>query len=185
MRRFPQIEFSVSVTTRPPRPYEVHGKHYFFISKEEFQDLIRRGELVEWEEVFAHDGHLYGTLRSYVEQALQEGRILLLDIDIKGGLNVKRTYPEDTIAIFIRPPSREELERRLRKRGTDSEEQIKLRLARMPEELRLGEQFDFQVVNDKLGQALEEVFEIVEKHVFMNNQKETMDVSQHHSLPET
>jgi len=185
MRRYPEIEFSVSVTTRPPRPYEVHGKHYFFISREEFEDLIRRNELVEWEEVFARNGHLYGTLRSYVDQALHEGRVLLLDIDIKGGLNVKRTYPEDTVAIFIRPPSREELERRLRRRGTDSEEQIALRLARMPEELRLGEQFDFQVVNDKLEKALEEVFEIIEKHVFKAKQEEAIDVSQHYSLPET
>ena len=164
MQAHPEIEFSVSVTTRPPRDYEVDGKHYFFISREAFLEKIKQNELVEWEEVYNKNGHLYGTLRSFVDDALAQGRILLIDIDIKGGLNVKSQYPDDTISIFIRPPSKEALLERLKKRGSDSPEQIQIRLERMPEEVEVGKQFDYQIINDDLETASKKMIEIVERN---------------------
>lgn len=163
MEKYPQIKFSVSVTTRPPRDYEIDGVHYFFIDKPTFIKKIQKNELVEWQEVYNKNGHLYGTLRSFVEDALTRGKILLIDIDIKGGLNVKAQYPEDTVSIFIRPPSKEALLERLKRRGTDSPEQIQIRLERMPEEVALGEHFDEQIINDDLDEATRQMIAIVEK----------------------
>ncbi len=165
MAAYPGIKFSVSVTTRPPREYEIDGVHYFFISREQFLEKIKRNELVEWEEVYDKNGHLYGTLRSFVNEALGKGDILLIDIDIKGGLNVKSQYPDDTISIFIRPPSKEVLLERLKRRGADSPEQIQIRLERMPEEIELGEQFDFQIINDELEHAAHQLIEIIELNI--------------------
>ena len=164
METHPEIKFSISVTTRPPRDYEVDGVHYFFIDKTSFIEKIQKNELVEWEEVYNKNGHLYGTLRSFVDEALSNGKILLIDIDIKGGLNVKAQYPADTVSIFIRPPSREALLERLRQRGTDSPEQIQIRLERMPEEIELGEHFDYQIINDDLDEATRKMIEIVERN---------------------
>ncbi|MCF7800405.1 MAG: guanylate kinase [Candidatus Marinimicrobia bacterium] len=163
MEKYPQIQFSVSVTTRPPRDYEVDGIHYFFIDQPSFIKKIQKNELVEWQEVYNKNGHLYGTLRSFVEDALSSGKILLIDIDIKGGLNVKAQYPEDTVSIFIRPPSKDALLERLKRRGTDSPEQIQIRLERMPEEVALGEHFDEQIINDDLEEATRQMITIVEK----------------------
>jgi len=166
MKRFPEIEFSVSVTTRPRRAYEVEGEHYFFISKEDFLQRIERGELVEWQEVYSKNGHLYGTLKSYIDNALQQGKLLLLDIDIKGGINVHKAYPDNSISIFIEPPSLEALEKRLVNRKTDSPEQIKIRLDRMPEEMELGKQFDYSIVNGDLNKAVDAFSEILEKEIY-------------------
>jgi len=166
MQRFPDIKFSVSVTTRPRRPYEVEGQHYFFISKQDFLERIERDELVEWQEVYAKNGHLYGTLRSYIDTALEEGKVLLLDIDIKGGINVKKAYPENSVSIFIEPPSLEALEQRLVKRNTDSPEQIRIRLDRMPEEMELGKQFDYSIVNADLETAIDDFTAILEKEIY-------------------
>ncbi len=167
MEQFPDIRFSVSVTTRPRRDYEVEGQHYFFISKAEFHRRIEEDELVEWQEVYSKNGHLYGTLRSYVDLALKNGEIILLDIDIKGGINVKRAYPENSISIFIKPPSLDVLEERLIKRGTDNPEQIKIRLGRMPEEMELGQQFDYQIVNSDLEEAVKQFTQILEKDIYI------------------
>lgn len=166
MERHPDIEFSVSVTTRPKRSYEEHGVHYFFITKEAFQQKIANDELVEWQEVYSQNGHLYGTLRSYIDKALEAGKHLLLDIDIKGGLNVKWAYPSDSVAIFLQPPSLEELERRLVKRGSDSADQMRIRLDRMPEEMELGKQFDFQVVNEHVEEAVDAIDKILDRTVY-------------------
>ncbi|MEA3286850.1 MAG: guanylate kinase [Candidatus Marinimicrobia bacterium] len=166
LEHFPDIQFSVSVTTRPRRDYEIEGKHYFFISKAEFRQRIEQGELVEWQEVYSKNGHLYGTLRSYIEAVMVEGRHLLLDLDIKGGLNVQKAYPGNSLSIFIKPPSVEVLAQRLVKRGTDSPEQIKIRLDRMPEEMELGKQFDHQIVNSELDKAVDVFINIINQDVY-------------------
>ncbi|NQV41926.1 MAG: guanylate kinase [Candidatus Marinimicrobia bacterium] len=166
MDKFPEIQFSVSVTTRPRRDYEVEGKHYFFISKAEFLKCIQRDELVEWQEVYSKNGHFYGTLRTYVDAALEQGKQLLIDIDIKGGINLKKAYPEQSISIFIEPPSVEALEQRLINRNTDSPEQIRIRLDRMPEEMLLGKQFDYTIVNSELNEAVNAFTEILENEIY-------------------
>ena len=163
MEKFPEIQFSVSVTTRPRRAYEIEGKHYFFISKAEFLKRIEQNELVEWQEVYSKNGHLYGTLRSYIDEALAKGKQLLLDIDIKGGINVKKAYPDNSVSIFIEPPSLEIMRERLIHRNTDSADQIRIRLERMPEEMRLGKQFDYTIVNADLDEAVEAFTEILNK----------------------
>jgi len=167
LEKFPDIHFSVSVTTRPRRDYEIEGQHYFFISKENFQRRIERDELVEWQEVYSKNGHLYGTLRSYIDLALKNGKHLLLDIDIKGGINVKKAYPENSVSIFIEPPSLDAIEQRLIKRGTDNPEQIRIRLERMPEEMELGQQFDYQIVNSDLDEAVKSFTGILEKDIYI------------------
>ena len=166
LKKFPDMHFSVSVTTRPKRDYEIEGQHYFFISKSDFKARIAAGELVEWQEVYSKNGHLYGTLKSYIDQALEGDQVLLLDLDIKGGINVKKAYPEDSISIFIEPPSPDALETRLIKRGTDSPEQIRIRLERMPEEMELGKQFDHQIVNSNLDEAVDAFTHILEQEVY-------------------
>ena len=166
MEQFPDIHFSVSVTTRPRRNYEIEGKHYFFISKPEFHKRIEQEELVEWQEVYSKNGHLYGTLKSYINTALENGEYLLLDIDIKGGINVKKAYPENSVSIFIEPPSLAAIEERLIKRDTDSPEQIRIRLERMPEEMELGKQFDYQIVNSDLEDAINAFVKILEQDVY-------------------
>lgn len=153
--------FSVSATTRPPRPTERDGVDYHFVSRAEFEKYIRQGKLAEYEEVF---GNYYGTLRCAVEKVLAERRTLLLDIDVKGALTIKRLYPEQTIAIFLLPPSQRELLRRLKGRGTDDAQSIARRKARIPAELRLGEQFDYQIVNDELDQTVTQILQIVEEY---------------------
>ncbi len=166
MEKFPEIQFSVSVTTRPRRDYEIEGEHYFFISKEEFLKRLERNELAEWQEVYSKNGHYYGTLRSFVDTALEQGKLLLIDIDIKGGINLKKEYPQNSISIFIEPPSVEALERRLINRNTDSPEQIRIRLDRMPEEMELGKQFDYTIVNGELNEAVNDFTEILEKEIY-------------------
>ncbi len=158
LARFPQLRFSVSATTRPQRPGEVHGKDYFFLSRQEFEAAIRAGDLVEYEEIF---GHLYGTLRSQVEEALRRGEFLLFDVDVKGALSLRRAYPEETFLIFIAPPSMEELERRLRQRGTETEEQIRQRLQRAAIELGYQEAFDVVIRNERLEETLRQAELIV------------------------
>lgn len=158
LQRFPQLRFSVSATTRPKRPGEVDGRDYFFWSREQFEQAIARGELVEYEEIF---GHLYGTLRSQVGQALSAGEFLLFDIDVKGALALRRAYPEQTFLIYVAPPSIEELERRLRQRGTESEEQIRRRLERAAMELQFQDHFDVVIRNEQLEQTLARAEQIV------------------------
>lgn len=158
MSRNPTLGFSVSATTRPRRAGEVDGRDYHFLSEEEFRRRVGAGDFVEWEEIF---GNLYGTLRSEVDGALTGGRHLLFDVDVKGGLSIKRAYPE-SLLIFIRPPSQAVLESRLRGRRTEDEATIARRLARASMELAMGEAFDRQVVNDDLARAVGEVQDIVD-----------------------
>jgi len=160
MAKYPTIEFSISATTRAMRQGESEGVDYFFLKREEFETRIQRGMLVEWEEIY---GNLYGTLKSEVDRALSQGRVMLFDIDVKGGLSIKRHYPE-ALLIFIRPPSFEILKDRLTKRNTEDPAALERRLARVPMELELGMQFDHQVVNDELNKATTEVEALIRNH---------------------
>lgn len=162
MRLNPSLGFSVSATTRQKRAGETDGKDYFFLSEEEFKRRINAGEFVEWEEVYP--GKLYGTLKSEVERLLAAGQDLLFDVDVKGGLSIHKQYPEACL-IFIRPPSFEKLEERLAGRKTESDETISRRLERAPLELELGKQYEYQVVNDVLQTAIDDVQKIVTEHL--------------------
>ena len=157
MKRIPSLVFSVSATTRSKRAGEIEGRDYYFLTKEEFQRRVRAGGFVEFEEVF---GNYYGTLKQEVEKALQTGRHVVFDIDVKGGLSIKRQYPE-ALLIFIRPPSLSVLRERLVKRGTEDDETLLKRLDRVPMELEKGKEFDYQVVNDVLERAVDEAQKIV------------------------
>ena len=157
LKEFENMEFSVSYTTRPPRKGEVNGKDYFFVSKEEFERMVEEGDFLEWANVY---GNLYGTSKSQVLRALNEGKDILLDIDVQGALQVKKNLPE-AVLIFIMPPSFDELERRLRHRGTDSEEVIKRRLETAKEEIKKAVYYDYIVVNDVLEVAFDKLKSIV------------------------
>lgn len=154
----PMLRFSVSATTRPPRPGEQHGVDYYFLSPEEFRQLIERGELIEYEEVYP--GRFYGTLRREIAKASREHPVLL-DIDVKGALRVKELFGEEAFAIFVRPPSLEALAERLRNRGTEDETTLRQRLARARMELQLADRFDAIVVNDDLERATAETLQLV------------------------
>ncbi len=156
--RHPEFRFSVSATTRPRRQAEVDGRDYFFLTRGEFQRRVDAGEFAEWEEVF---GNRYGTLKSQIDRALAAGTPLVFDVDVKGGLSIKRLYPADTVTIFIEPPSFEVLRSRLALRGTETPEQLDLRLARAQMELREGSGFEHHVVNDLLEKAVNDVEKII------------------------
>lgn len=160
---YPELNlgFSISATSRAPRGAEQHGVEYYFISHEEFKQRADAGEFVEWEEVYP--GTCYGTLKSEVDRVTDAGQNLIMDIDVKGGINVKKCYGDQAITIFILPPGKEELERRLRGRGTDAEDVIKRRLDKADYELSFAPQFDIRVVNDDLERAVEEVKNIIKK----------------------
>jgi len=154
-----KLGFSVSATSRKPRGNERDGVEYYFISPEEFRRRVDAGEFVEWEEVYA--GTCYGTLKSEVERVTDDGLNLIMDIDVKGGINVKKAFGDRAVTIFILPPSKEELERRLRSRGTDADEVIEKRLAKADFELSHAPAFDHRVVNDDLDDAVKKVRDII------------------------
>lgn len=156
-----QLGFSVSATSRPPRGAEIHGKEYYFLSPEEFDSRIAAGDFVEWEEVYS--GTKYGTLRQEVERVVGQGRNLIMDIDVKGALNVKREFGAEAISVFILPPSIEVLEERLRSRATDTEESICKRLDKAEYEMSFAPSFDECVVNDNLDHAVAEVEKIIRR----------------------
>ncbi len=144
-----KLVFSISYTTRPPRGKEVHGKDYFFVSRQEFQQHVAREEFLEWAEVF---GHYYGTHRRFLEQAVAEGKDLVLDIDVQGARQLKSKYP-DAVSVFILAPSRDILEQRLRARSEDSDEVIERRLRKAAEEIRNCHDYDYILVNRDVEQA--------------------------------
>lgn len=150
-----RLGFSISATSRKPRGTEVDGKDYFFLSDEEFQQKIDNGEFVEWEEVYA--GTRYGTLESEVERVICSGHNLIMDVDVKGAMNIKRRFGNEALSIFVMPPDISTLEERLRSRGTDSIETIKKRLAKAEYELGFSKSFDEIVINDDLIKAVNEV----------------------------
>lgn len=162
LAKYPSLLFSVSATTRPIRSGETEGRDYFFLPREEFEQRITAGQLVEWEEIY---GSLYGTLKSEVDKALSAGKTMLFDIDVKGAISIKRHYPSDAVLIFVKPPTFEVLRSRLLNRKTEDEATIKRRLDRVPMELETGNQFDYQVVNNDLQTAVQEVEQIVAKQL--------------------
>lgn len=157
------LSFSVSATTRAPREGERDGVDYYFISEEEFRRHIDNNDLAEYEEVYA--GRFYGTLKSEITRIVDAGRNAILDVDVKGGINVKRLYGERALAVFIAPPSLEALRERLTKRGTDSAEEIERRLAKASEEMHHARYFDYMVINDDLDTAVADVRSLIAAHV--------------------
>ena len=146
------LEFSISATSRPKRENEINEKDYYFLSVDEFKQRIKNDEFVEWEEVY--ENRFYGTLKSEVERIWKEGKHVIFDVDVVGGINIKKKYPDKALSIFIMPPSIEELEKRLKLRSTDSKEDIETRINKASEELTYAKDFDIVIVNDKLDKAI-------------------------------
>ena len=163
LKRFPSLAFSVSATTRPQRPHETDGKDYYFLTPEEFRKKIEEGAFVEWEEVYKNT--FYGTLRSEVERLLGQGKHVVFDVDVKGALNIKKQFGDRALAVFIMPPSVEELEKRLRHRSTDPEESIRERVAKAKIEMSYADKFDVILVNDILEETLQKAEEIVKNFI--------------------
>ena len=159
----PELEFSISATSRQPRGTERNGVDYFFLSQEEFRERVAAGEFVEWEEVY--NGTCYGTLRSEMERIWQKGNTIIFDVDVMGGINLKRIFSDDACSIFIMPPSVEELRHRLVGRATDSEDVIEKRIAKAEFELSKSEFFDHVVINDDLAEAVAETRHIIESFI--------------------
>ncbi len=158
LERHPEYEFSISCTTRSKRKTEVDGEDYHFLSREEFEERIHQGDLAEYEEVH---GHLYGTLKSTVENAIRQGKILLVDIDVKGALTLKRKYAERCLTIFLQPPDLEVLKQRLRQRNTETAGEFETRLRRIAMEREHGKQFDVEIINDRLEETISEVRTVI------------------------
>ena len=161
MSKYNFLGFSVSATSRAPRGDEKHGKEYFFYSAGEFRKMIEKDLLVEYEEVYA--GFYYGTLKSEVQRIFDEGKIAVFDIDVKGGITLKKLYGKSALSLFIMPPSIEALRERLVSRGTETEESVKRRVAKAREEMSYSASFDKIVINDNLERCLEEAESIVEQ----------------------
>lgn len=153
----PSMRLSVSATTRSPRRGEVDGVDYFFLDKEVFQKMIQDRELLEYAEVY---GNYYGTPRHFIEDSLEEGRDIIFEIDIQGALQVKKIYPE-AVLVFIAPPSKYELEKRLISRGTDNREIIEKRLQCVDGEMNLANRYDFMVINDEVSKAVDKIRSII------------------------
>lgn len=155
------LEFSISATSRAPRHNEIHGKDYYFLSGKEFKNKIDNNDFLEWEEVYK--GTCYGTLKSEVERLREQGKSVIFDVDVVGGLNIKKYYGDEALAIFIQPPSVDELRKRLEGRSTETKEKIDMRIAKAEQELAYASQFDICIINDKLEDAFAETKKVVTK----------------------
>jgi guanylate kinase len=157
------LAFSVSATSRKPRGHEVNGREYYFIPAAEFKKKIKAGEFVEWQEVY--ENHYYGTLKKELDRITKEGMIPLFDVDVKGGINLKNIFGDNALAIFIMPPSVEELKARLIKRGTDAPDEITMRVEKAFSEILLADSFDRVIVNDDLDRAGIEIRSVVRNFI--------------------
>jgi guanylate kinase len=157
------LAFSISATSRPPRGEEVDGKDYYFLSQKEFEQNIRDGAFLEWEEVYP--GQHYGTLLEEVNRLLEEGKNVVFDIDVIGGLNIKKQFNDEALALFVQPPSIEVLAQRLEQRGTDSSEKIHMRLEKARLELSQAPNFDHAVINESIDQAIEQAHKLILNHI--------------------
>jgi len=157
------LAFSVSATSRPRRGKEKHGKHYYFITVSEFKKHIKNDDFIEWEEVYRDS--FYGTLKNEVERLWSEGKNVIFDIDVVGGLRIKKKFPEQTLAVFVKPPSVDELKIRLKKRSTESDDKINMRVAKASVELATAPQFDKVIKNYDLDTALKEAHQLVAEYV--------------------
>ena len=153
------LEFSISCATREPRGEEVNGKDYYFISLEDFKKHIKAEDFIEWEEVYRDN--FYGTLKSEVERIWDKGKNVIFDIDVSGGLRIKSKFPQETLAVFVKPPSVDELKRRLKQRSTESDDKINMRIAKAHVELATAPQFDEIIKNYDLDVAKEEAYQLV------------------------
>lgn len=162
MKEHPELHlnFSISCTSRAPRGTEQNGVEYFFLTPEEFKEKIQHNEFLEYEEVY--ENRFYGTLKQQVENQREAGQNVVFDVDVKGGVNIKKYYGDDAMSLFIQPPSVEELRRRLEHRGTDAPEAIEERLAKAAYEMTFAPQFDHVVVNDDLETAKQETLKLVQ-----------------------
>lgn len=161
----PELTFSISATSRPKRAHEVEGKDYYFLTNEQFKEKIINQEFVEWEEVY--DGLFYGTLKSVVERTLDSGQHLIFDVDVIGGLNIKKQFGDQALSIFISPPDLLILEQRLRSRSTDTEESIRQRIQKAAQEMEYAASFDVVLINDQLDPAKAEILAIINR--FLNH----------------
>ena len=157
------LEFSISATSRERRGDEIDGKDYYYMSAKEFKNKIKNEEFLEWEEVYRDN--FYGTLKTEVERIWAEGKHVIFDIDVSGGLRIKRKFPEQTLAVFVKPPSIDELKIRLKKRKTESEDKINMRVAKASAELATAPLFDVVIKNHELDQALKEAYTLVDNFV--------------------
>lgn len=157
------LAFSISASSRAPRSNEIHGKDYYFLSPEEFKKAISKDEFLEWEEVYP--GQYYGTLKTEVERLRNEGKNVVFDIDVKGGMSIKKYFSDDVLAIFVQPPSVKVLAQRLMDRGTESDEKIKLRLDKAHLELAFAPSFDHILINDNLNEAIANAQELILNHI--------------------
>lgn len=157
------LEFSISATSREPRENEVDGKDYYFMDLKEFKSHIKNEDFLEWEEVYRDN--FYGTLNSEVQRIWAMGKHVVFDIDVVGGLDIKRIYPKQTLAVFVEPPSIEELKIRLKKRKTESEDRIAMRVAKASIEMATAPQFDYIIVNEDLDTALDEAYQLVKDFI--------------------
>lgn len=161
LKLHPEMEFSVSATSRAPRGQEKNGTEYYFFSADNFRKMISEDKFVEYEEVYA--GSFYGTLKSEVQRIWDKGHVIIFDVDVKGGVNLKKYFGSNALSIFIQAPSVEELRKRLIARGTDSEEAIEKRVSKAAEEMTYADKFDHILVNDDLQKAFSEAEDIVDK----------------------
>jgi guanylate kinase len=161
------LEFSISATSRKPRGEEINGKDYYFMSAKEFKKHIKAEDFLEWEEVYRDN--FYGTLKSEIERIWKLGKHVIFDIDVSGGLRIKRKFPKETLAVFVKPPSIDELKIRLKKRKTESDDKINMRIAKASAELATAPLFDVVIENDKLDNALNEAEKVV--HHFITTKK--------------
>lgn len=159
MKRFDCFEFSISATSRNPRPGELDGVHYYFLSPDDFKQKVADDQFLEWEEVY--QGTCYGTLKSEVERIWNKGKVIIFDVDVNGGKNLKKYFGSSACSIFVMPPSIQVLENRLRGRGTEKEDDIQKRLNRSAAELEESVFFDFTIVNDELLQAVNQTERVI------------------------
>ncbi|MBR6814405.1 MAG: guanylate kinase [Alistipes sp.] len=163
LKIFPQFEFSISATSRAPRGTEQDGVDYFFLSQEEFSQKVKEEAFVEWEEVY--NGTCYGTLKSEMQRIWAKGNIIIFDVDVMGGINLKKIFGDAACSIFIMPPSIEVLRQRLIGRGTDSMETIEKRVGKAEFEISKSEEFDFVIVNDILSEAVEQTKQVINNFI--------------------
>lgn len=157
------LEFSVSATSRLPRENEINARDYYFMSLQEFKNHIKNDDFLEWEEVYRDN--FYGTLKSEVQRIWNKGKNVIFDIDVVGGLDIKKLYPDITLAVFVKPPSVEELKIRLKKRKTETEDRINMRVAKASIEMATAPQFDHILINNDLDTALEEAHQLVKDYI--------------------
>jgi guanylate kinase len=166
---FPGLEFSISACSRPKREKEAEGKDYYFITADEFRDKISNEEFIEWQEVYP--GSYYGTLKSEMDRIWSEGKTPIFDVDVFGGINLKKYFGDTALAIFVQPPSLMELENRLRHRGTEIEENLQTRLNKVEKELTFADKFDRIIVNDEISTASSKATELIATFLDSGTQK--------------